>query len=59
MLKALIETYLRQSGFTTYTQEGITYWGHPQLGQGRSFENALTWWMGVESENIRRLSDVK
>lgn len=48
MLRALIETYLREVGFTTYDKDGVTYWGHPNLGHGRRFEDALTWWMGTE-----------
>ena len=50
MLRALIETYLRRVGFTTYDKDGQTYWGHPRLGEGRTFEGALTWWLGVEHE---------
>jgi hypothetical protein len=49
MLRALIETYMSEVGFDSYEKAGVTYWGHSRLGQGRTFEDALTWWMGVEA----------
>jgi hypothetical protein len=53
MLQALIETYLRQVGFTTYERDGETYWGHPSLGHGRTFDNALLYALGCERSQPR------
>lgn len=50
MLQALISTYLRRVGFTSYVgDQGVVYWGHPDLGHGRTFEDALAWWLGREA----------
>lgn len=57
MLQALIETYLREVGFTTYEKDGVTLWGHEKLGLGRSFDDALTWWMGVERAALKPYTD--
>lgn len=50
-LRTIIEAYLRSVGFhSTEYGDGHIFWGHPHLGEGRTFEGALTWWMGCESE---------
>lgn len=48
-LRAANEGYLRAVGFLTYEHDTLgTLWGHPELGQGRTFDDALRWWMGHE-----------
>lgn len=55
MLEKLIRAYLEGVGFTSYVSEsGVEYWGHRELGGGRTFEDALKWWMGVEKERVRQ-----
>lgn len=53
-LRALLEAYLRSKGFTTYERDGITYWGHPELGQGRAFTAAVAWQIGREDAETGR-----
>jgi hypothetical protein len=55
ILQHIIEAYLRAVGFSTYTwrpegQQPTVLWGHPSLGQGRSFHDALAWALGCEYE---------
>lgn len=50
MLRALLETYLEQVGFhrSAYPAGG-EYWGHPEMGEGRTFEQVVHWQMGREA----------
>lgn len=50
MLEQLIKTYLTELGFQTYTNEGLERWGHPSLGYGRRFLEAVEWTIGAEHE---------
>lgn len=48
-LRATIEAYLRSVGFVSAIYpDGREGWGHPELGYGRYFEDAVTWWIGRE-----------
>jgi len=48
-LYAVIAAYLLGNGFhcSTY-KDGRPYWGHRELGEGRTFEQALAWQIGRE-----------
>lgn len=58
MLQALLETYLRVSGFRSYIDQGVEYWGHPSLGHGRSFITCVEWVLGCE-RNHRNHRDLR
>jgi hypothetical protein len=45
-----VEDYLRERGFTTYEKDGRIYWGHPELGAGRTLDQAIAWQRGREQE---------
>lgn len=54
MLKALIETYLHESGFvsTEHDDGRPTHWWHYELG-GRTFEQCVAWQIGRELAVVR------
>jgi hypothetical protein len=41
----VLVAYLKAKGFNV-TDAG--YWGHPELGQGRTFEQVVQWQIGRE-----------
>jgi hypothetical protein len=48
-LRAVIEAYLLSQGFYKHgAANGYTYWGHPELGLARTFEQVLAWQLGRE-----------
>lgn len=47
-LYAVIAAYLIGNGFTYYVKDGVTYWGHRELGQGRTFGQVVAWQIGRE-----------
>lgn len=49
-LYALLVAYLRAEG---YHQSGPNAWGHPELGEGRTFDQVIRWQIGREMEARR------
>lgn len=49
-LYEVILAYLWSLGFHYYDRDGVTYFGHRSLGEGRTFEGALAWAIGCERE---------
>lgn len=49
-LYEIIAAYLRGQGYHV-ARNGL--WGHPELGEGRTFEQVVTWQMGREREAAR------
>lgn len=47
----VLVAYLLSVGFHT---DHLGYWGHPELGEGRTFEQVVTWQVGRETEALRK-----
>lgn len=50
-----LERQLVAAGFNHYDKDGVRYWGHPKLGQGRYFIDALIWAIGGGPYDTRAL----